>query len=152
MVYRAVLSETAEGDAGQISDWIIERAPSRGLEWFGELVDSLYSLEQLPYRCPLAREAAQARREIECLLFGSRKHAYRILYEVNEASQTVRVLQIRRGSFCSAFLTASLVIGFAAVGTSVGDSVAVELVVLQFRGIGINLGWTRRKHSWMGVF
>lgn len=98
MGYQAVLSETAEGDAGQIYDWIIERAPSRGPKWFGELVDSLYSLEQLPYRCPLARESVQARREIRCLLFGSRKHAYRILYEVNEASQTVWVLHIRHGS------------------------------------------------------
>ena len=78
MVYRAVLSETAEGDAGQIYDWIIEHAPSRGLEWFGELVDSLYSLEQLPYRCPLAREAAQARRrfDVYCLEVGNMPIAF----------------------------------------------------------------------------
>ena len=42
----------------QIYDWIVERAPTRGPEWFEELVDCLYSLEQSLYRCPLAREAA----------------------------------------------------------------------------------------------
>lgn len=63
-----------------------------------ELVDCLYSPEQLPYRCPLARKAAEAKREIRCLLFGNRKHAYRILYEVDEARQKVWILHIRHGT------------------------------------------------------
>jgi plasmid stabilization system protein ParE len=98
VAYQVVLAETAKADAYQIYDWVVERAPIRGPEWFEELVDCLYSLEQLPYRCPLAREAAEARREIRCLLFGNRKHAYRILYEVDEARQTVWILHIRHGA------------------------------------------------------
>lgn len=96
--YRAVLAESAEADAGQIYDWIVERAPRRGPEWFDDLIDCLYSLEQLPYRCPMAREAAQAGREIRCLLFGKRRYAYRILYEVDEGRHIVWVLHIRHGS------------------------------------------------------
>lgn len=62
MAYHVVLGETAKADANQIYDWVVERAPIRGPEWFEELVDGLDCLEQLPYRCPLAREAAEARR------------------------------------------------------------------------------------------
>ena len=98
MAYQVVLAETAKAEANQIYDWVVERAPIRGADWFEELIASLYSLETFPYRCPLAREAAEARREVRCLLFGSRKHAYRILYEVDEARQTVWILHIRHSA------------------------------------------------------
>lgn len=78
----------------------MDRASIRGPECFEELLDCLYSLEQLPYRCLLAREAAEARREIRCLLFGNRKYAYRILYEIDEVRQTVWILHIRHGALC----------------------------------------------------
>ena len=61
-------------------------------------MDCLSSLEELPHRCPLAREAEDARREIRCLYFGKRKHAYRILYEVDETLQTVWILHIVHGA------------------------------------------------------
>lgn len=50
VAYPVVLAETARGDANQIYDWVVEQAPITGPEWFEELVDCLYSLEQLPYR------------------------------------------------------------------------------------------------------
>ena len=98
MAYQVVLAETAKADANQIYDWIVWKASVRGPKWFEELIDCLYSLEQFPYRCPLAREAAESRRAIPCLLFGSRKNVYRILYEVEEARQTVWILHIRHGA------------------------------------------------------
>jgi plasmid stabilization system protein ParE len=98
VAYQVVLAETAKNDAEQIYDWVVERAPIKGPRWFEELVGCLYSLENLPYRSPLAREAAEAKRDIRCLLFGNRKHAYRILYEVDEADQTVWILHIRHGA------------------------------------------------------
>ena len=45
VAYRVVLAETAKADANQIYDWVVERTPIRGPEWFEELVDCLYSLE-----------------------------------------------------------------------------------------------------------
>jgi plasmid stabilization system protein ParE len=98
VAYQVVLADSANADANQIYDWVVDRAPIRGPEWFEELIQCLYSLEDLPYRCPLAREAKEARREIRCLLFGKRKHAYRILFEVEEARQMVWVLHIRHGA------------------------------------------------------
>ena len=98
MSYQVALANAAKAKANQIYAWVTDRAPTRGLEWFEELIDCLYSLEELPYRCPLAREAEEARREIRCLLFGKRKHVYRVLYEVDEARQTVWIPHIRHGA------------------------------------------------------
>jgi plasmid stabilization system protein ParE len=98
VAYQVALADSAKDDANQIYEWVSERAPVRGPEWFEELVDCLYSLEELPYRCPLAREAEAAKREIRCLLFGKRRHTYRILYEIDEPRQTVWVLHIRHGA------------------------------------------------------
>ena len=98
MAYQVVLADSAKADANRIYDWVVERAPVRGPEWFQELLDSMYSLEQLPNRCPLAREAGEAKRDIRCLLFGKRRGVYRILYEVDEKRQMVWILHIRHGA------------------------------------------------------
>ena len=98
MVYRVVLADSARADAYALYDRVVSAAPHRGPLWFEELIDSLYSLDRLPLRCPLARESEAARREIRCLLFGKRRNIYRILYEVDESSKTVWVLHIRHGA------------------------------------------------------
>jgi plasmid stabilization system protein ParE len=98
VAYQVVLADTAKADANEIYDWVVERSPIRGPEWFSELIDCLYSLEELPYRCPVAREAKEANREIRCLLFGKRKYVYRILYEVDETQKIVGVLHIRHAA------------------------------------------------------
>jgi mRNA-degrading endonuclease RelE of RelBE toxin-antitoxin system len=77
---------------------VVGAAPLRGPIWFEELIESLHSLDRSPYRCPLAREARKAKREIRCLLFGKRRDVYRILYEVDEAKRAVWVLHIRHGA------------------------------------------------------
>ena len=95
MVYQVVLADTAKADARCIYDWVVERAPIRGSEWFEELIDHLFSLERFPNRCPLAREAKRSRRSIRCLSFGKPRSVYRILFEVDEARKTVWILHIR---------------------------------------------------------
>jgi plasmid stabilization system protein ParE len=96
--YTVALADSAKADAHRIYDWVVERAPLRGPKWFEELIDCLYSLEDQPHRCPLAREAKEAKREIRCLLFGQRRGTYRILYEVEESRKMVWILHIRHGS------------------------------------------------------
>jgi len=98
VVWQVALADTAKVDAGRIYDWVVERAPLRGPEWFDELVACLYSLEDMPRRCPLAREAEAAKREIRCLIFGKRRGVWRILYEVDEQRRMVWVLHIRHGA------------------------------------------------------
>ena len=98
MKYRVVLADSAKADADNIYARVVEAAPIRGPEWFEELLDSMRSLENVPYRCPLAREARRAKREIRNLLFGKRRHVYRILFEVDERRRTVWILHIRHGA------------------------------------------------------
>ena len=98
MPYSVVLADSAKADADAIYHRVTRAAPHRGPLWFNELIDCLYSLDRLPLRCPLAREAESTRREIRCLLFGKRRHVYRILYEVDEPRKTVWVLHIRHGA------------------------------------------------------
>jgi hypothetical protein len=47
--YQVVLAESAKADASRIYDWVVEQAPLRGPQWFEELIESLYSLEELPF-------------------------------------------------------------------------------------------------------
>lgn len=98
MGYRVALAEAAQSDARELFDWVSERAPLRGPEWFEELIESLYSLEEFPYRCPRAREAETAMREIRVLRFGKRRHVYGILFEIDEPRKTVWILHIRHGA------------------------------------------------------
>jgi mRNA-degrading endonuclease RelE of RelBE toxin-antitoxin system len=98
MVYRVVLADSAKADANAIYERVVAAAPHRGPLWFDDLIDCLYSLDHLPLRCPLAREAAKARRDIRCLLFGKRRNTYRILYEIDKPRKTVWVLHIRHGA------------------------------------------------------
>jgi plasmid stabilization system protein ParE len=98
MDYQVVLADSAKADANSVYRRVTSEAPVRGPKWFEELMDSLYSLEQLPFRCPLAREAVPAKREIRCLLFGKRHGVYRILYEVDRKRRTVWILHIRHGA------------------------------------------------------
>ncbi len=98
MAYRVVLADRAKSDAQGVYQWAIDAAPERGRIWFEELIESLASLNRFPLRCPIAREAEKIGRPIRCLLFGERRNVYRILYEVDEARKTVRVLHIRHGA------------------------------------------------------
>ncbi len=98
MAYHVALADAAKADANNIYDWVTERAPVRGPEWFDELVDPLYSLEELPYRCAVAREATESKREIRCLMIGKRRHVYRILYEIDEPRRAVWILPIRHSA------------------------------------------------------
>ena len=98
MVYRVVLADSASADVSAIYADVGAVAPLRAPQWFEHLIDGLDSLSHFPLRCPLAREAEKAGRQIRCLIFGKGRNIYRILYEVDESVSTVWVLHIRHGA------------------------------------------------------
>jgi len=98
MEYRVVLADSAKVDVESLYQWVIEKAPLRGPEWFEKLLDSLYSLNRSPSRCPLAPEARNSHRKIRNLLYGKPGKVYRVLFEIDEAQHTVWILHIRRGA------------------------------------------------------
>jgi plasmid stabilization system protein ParE len=66
--------------------------------WFNGLQDAIEGLATLPNRCSLAPEAKGENRELRHLLYGKKPHIYRVIYEVDESRQMVKVFHICYGA------------------------------------------------------
>jgi toxin ParE1/3/4 len=66
--------------------------------WYNGLEQAVYALANYPNRCPVAPEARRLRRELRHLLYGKKPHIYRVVFEVDQRQNTVRVLHIRHGA------------------------------------------------------
>jgi plasmid stabilization system protein ParE len=66
--------------------------------WYNGLEEAIYALATYPYRCPVASETRKIKRKLRHLLYGNKPHVYRVIYEIDERRQTVRVLTIRHGA------------------------------------------------------
>jgi mRNA-degrading endonuclease RelE of RelBE toxin-antitoxin system len=66
--------------------------------WFNGLENSVSSLAAYPNRCPRAPEGKKLKRGLRNLLYGTRPHVYRVIYEVYESCKTVWVLHIHHGA------------------------------------------------------
>ncbi|MDE3180360.1 MAG: type II toxin-antitoxin system RelE/ParE family toxin [Acidobacteriota bacterium] len=63
--------------------------------WYNRLEEAVYTLASYPYRCPIAPEARRTKRKLRALLYARKPHIYRVIYEVDEGRQAVRILTIR---------------------------------------------------------
>ena len=66
--------------------------------WYEGLEEAVYALARYPRRWPLAPEARRIRRKLRHLLYGKKPHVYRIVYEIQEQTQTVWVITIRHAA------------------------------------------------------
>jgi plasmid stabilization system protein ParE len=66
--------------------------------WYNGLEDAIFTLATHPLRCPVAPEVQKLKTELRHLLHGKKPHVYRVIYQVDEKRQTVRVLHIRHGA------------------------------------------------------
>ena len=96
MAYRVRLADPAKLDADHIYEWVVERSPLHGPEWFNGLLQALGSLSENPQRCPLAPESRELGEDIRQLIYGKRRGRYRILYRIR--GDEVEVLHIRHGA------------------------------------------------------
>lgn len=95
MAFRVRTSPQAKQDAREILSWLIaEYAGETGLRWFQGLEASILSLRSMPERCPLAPENPSVPFEMRQLLYGSKRHRYRILFTID--GENVIILRIRR--------------------------------------------------------
>lgn len=101
MNYRIDFSSVAkaEADAAFLS-FSQFTTPDRAQEWYQGLIKAISSLQEMPYRCALARENAFFSQEIRQLLHGRGQHTYRILFTVlaDQSIPTVRILHIRNAA------------------------------------------------------
>ena len=65
---------------------------------FNGLEKAIYTLEQLPRRCPVAPESKRAKRRLRQLLYGAKRDVYRVIYEIDESRKVVWVLTIRHAA------------------------------------------------------
>jgi plasmid stabilization system protein ParE len=92
MTHKVLLTPRAAGDAEAVYRWIARDAPDTAIDWYNGLLDAFDSLNSLPNRCPLAREAPSLRRDVRQLLYGK----YRILFVIE--GKLVRILHVRHGA------------------------------------------------------
>jgi len=96
MTYRVEFRPRAEQDLETLFRYLIQEAPLSGRLWINGLEAAIYSLRELPERCPIARPFSRQGVEVRLLLYGRRPHAYRIFFRVE--GSTVAILHIRHGA------------------------------------------------------
>ena len=96
MTYTVLITDPAQEELDAAYTWLVERSPQHGPVWHNGLVDAIVSLETSPARCPVAPGAETQPGPIRQLLYGSRLHAYRILFTIRD--EKVIVLHIIHGA------------------------------------------------------
>ena len=93
VAYRVDLTERAVQDVRQIHETIHAENVAQARTWFNGLEKAILSLGQYPARGAITAED----RHVRQLLYGRRRHIYRILYTIDEPTRVVTVLHIRYG-------------------------------------------------------
>jgi hypothetical protein len=62
------------------------------------LEEAIGMLERFPRRCRIAPEGIKAKRPLRHMLYGSKPHVFRIVYEIDDLDKAVRILTIRHGA------------------------------------------------------
>ena len=93
MAYLVDITEPALADAEEYVRFIrdVKKEPEAAERWFRGLVQAIYSLEELPERCPVVPEHEEFSFEIRHLIYFS----HRIIFRVEEAARIVRILHVR---------------------------------------------------------
>ncbi len=95
MSYVVLFSPRDRSELASAYRYRLRQAPMAAQRWRLRLVAAVNGLAEDPERWPLAPEAARWKRPIRIRLFGKRRNAFRILFEVEE--ENVVVLRVRWG-------------------------------------------------------
>lgn len=94
MAYRVDLTDRAARNLRRIYLTINAEDAAQARAWFNGLEKTVLSLDEHPSRGAPTPEDGNFRH----LLYGRRRHRYRIIYAIDEANRVVTVLHIRHGS------------------------------------------------------
>jgi plasmid stabilization system protein ParE len=94
--YRVRITDAALADARDYVRFVrdVKKEPGAAERWYRGLLEAVFSLEELPSRCPLIPEATQFTNELRHLIY----HSHRIIFLSDPAETTVDVLRIYHGS------------------------------------------------------
>jgi plasmid stabilization system protein ParE len=96
LAFHVDITEPALADAAAYVGFIrdVKKEPEAAERWFRGLVQAIYSLEDLPERCPVIPEQEQFRFEIRHLIYCS----HRIVFRVEREKNRVVVFRVYHGS------------------------------------------------------
>ena len=96
MGFQVDITEPALSDAEEYVRFIREtkKEPEAAGRWFRGLVQAIYSLEDLPERCPVIPEQPEFRFEIRHLIYFS----HRIIFRVDAGTKRVVVYRVYPGA------------------------------------------------------
>jgi len=96
MKYTVYITDPAQEELDAAYIWLVAQTPQHGPLWHNGLLDAIISLESNPARCPIAPGSEAGPVGTRQLLYGSKQHAYRILFMIRE--DRVIVLHIIHGA------------------------------------------------------
>ena len=82
MAHEVRITARALREIDQALKWLSDRSRTAALRWHEQLLDAVCSLENNPHWCGRAPESERFPGEIRQLLYGKRRGAYRIRFEV----------------------------------------------------------------------
>ncbi len=94
MAYLVRISVRAELDLAAIYGQIDAEHSDAALKWFRNLQTAISTLQENPNRCPMTMGNGKFRH----LLYGDKRHTYRIIYHVLERQKKVQVVHVRHGA------------------------------------------------------
>jgi len=96
LAYQVDISDAALLDAQEYVQFLRqEKSSAEAAErWFRGLVSAIYSLEEMPLRCPRIPEAGEFLFQLRHLIY----HSHRIIFQLDRTSKTVTVIRIYHGS------------------------------------------------------
>jgi len=102
MAYRVDISPSALQDAEDAYLWIKEQSLTRAGVWYEGLLKAIFSLEEMPARCPIAPESEVIGIVIRQLFYGRKNNRYRILFAIGyddaNREDVVRIFRIRHSA------------------------------------------------------
>ncbi len=94
--YQVIIQPSAEQGIKEAYFWMSNYSSRQARSWLEGLYKAILSLEQMPFRFPLAFENNFFEEEIRQLIYGKGKNIYRILFTITE--QTVHVIFVRHAA------------------------------------------------------
>lgn len=91
MTYRIEISDPAAADIDEAARFIAEDSTTQAAKWIQELTETILSLSEIPERFPLILEAPELGRPYRA----ARHYSHRIIYRIDESSETVFVVRVR---------------------------------------------------------
>lgn len=96
MKYHVLISPKAEAEIEIACQWIKQFSLNSATKWLDQMTHAIASLEVHPDRHPLAPETDYFPFKLRQLLVGKKRHAYRVLFSVDES--TVMIHHVRHGA------------------------------------------------------